>query len=64
MGPSTSLWQNQSNDLPWQEQRQVYHLEPDTIVTVKNFTLQHDIAIIYKKTPQNILECVYCLSGQ
>lgn len=64
MGPSTSLWQNQSNDLPWQEQRQVYHLEPDTIVTVENFTLQHDIAIAYKKTPQDILECVYCLSGQ
>ncbi len=30
---SEILWQNQSGALPWQEQRQVYHLEPGAIVT-------------------------------
>ncbi len=35
------------NTEPWQEERQIYHLEPDTILTIENFTLEHDIAIAY-----------------
>ncbi len=58
------LWQNPDDVVPWQEERQIYHLEPDTIVTIENFTLQQDIAVAYAKPRQDKLECVYCVSGQ
>ncbi len=63
-GVSALFWQDPAHTEPWQEEKQVYYLEPGTIVTIENFTLQQDIVIPYAKPPQDKLECVYCLSGE
>ncbi len=58
----SDLCQPQGNALLWREQRQIYHLEPDTILSIENFTLENDLTLACNTPLKNYLECVYCLS--
>ncbi len=62
--PSLILSPSKSQFLPWQEQRQVYYLEPETILSMEKFTLENDLALVGTTSIKNHLECTYCLSGE
>ncbi len=62
--PSLILSPSESQFLPWQEKRQIYYLEPDTILSMEAFTLENDLTMVSTTVLKNHLECTYCLSGE
>ncbi len=61
---SVILSPSNNHVLPWQEKRQIYYLEPDTILSIEDFTLENDLTLVCNTPVKNYLECVYCLSGK